>query len=323
VNTYLITGSAGFIGYHLAERLLAQGHRVVGLDNLNDYYSVELKKARNARLEKAGAYAFHLTELADAKAVARIFEKHDFHTVFHLAAQAGVRYSLERPEAYLKSNIDGTLSVLEAARHARKKPQLLMASSSSVYGLSKRHPFREDDPVDTPISLYGVTKRSNELMGHSYAHLFDMRITMLRFFTVYGPWGRPDMALFKFVKAILAGEEIELYNNGEMVRDFTYVGDIVDGILGLAGKRQNAQLPAFDLFNIGCANARTLVEFVRAIETSLGRKAKVKYGPLQPGDVPKTYADVSKLTALTGYAPKTQIEDGVERFVKWYQEYYR
>jgi UDP-glucuronate 4-epimerase len=318
----LITGSAGFIGFHLARRLLDQGYRVVGLDNLNDYYSVSLKEDRNAILAGYPAYRFVKADLADRPAVTAVFAEHEFETVFHLAAQAGVRYSLERPEVYISSNIDGTLNVLEAARAAPVKPHLLMASSSSVYGLSTEYPLREDDPADRPVALYGATKRANELMGHAYSHLFGLRVTMLRFFTVYGPWGRPDMALFKFVKAILAGEEIPLYNGGDMIRDFTYIDDIVAGIVGLEKSRLDGRHPLYDVFNIGCANPRTLMEFVRAIESELGKPARTSLLPFQAGDIYKTFADVSKLHAICGYVPATGIEAGIANFVKWFREYY-
>jgi UDP-glucuronate 4-epimerase len=321
---FLVTGSAGFIGFHLARRLIADGHRVVGYDDLNDYYSVELKRARLELLSRSEQFTFVKAKLEDGDAVREQFDKHEFSTVFHLAAQAGVRYSLEHPEVYIRSNIDGTLNILEAVRRTRRaKPHLLMASSSSVYGLSERYPLREDDPADRPVALYGVTKRSNELMGHSYAHLFGLRVTMLRFFTVYGPWGRPDMALFKFVRAILEDKEIEIYNNGDMVRDFTYVDDIVDGMLGLEKSRLDPKLPAYDLFNIGCSHPRTLMEFVRAIEKATGKKARLKNMPFQSGDIYKTHADVSKIRAACGYAPKTEIERGVAEFVKWYRDYHK
>jgi UDP-glucuronate 4-epimerase len=322
VPRVLVTGSAGFIGYHLAERLLRAGVEVVGLDNLNDYYPVALKEARNARLAAHRGYEFVKRDLEDHAFLEALLGQNAFSTVFHLAAQAGVRYSLDNPRAYLRSNIDGTLNLLEAARHAPTKPHLLMASSSSVYGTSEKYPYREDDAADRPVALYGATKRANELMGHAYAHLFGLRVTMLRFFTVYGPWGRPDMALFKFVKAIREGSEIELYNGGDMVRDFTYVDDIVEGILRLDEARKAEGQPLYDVFNIGAAEPRPLKEFVAAIEASLGRTARVKLLPFQSGDVYKTHADVSRLQALSGYAPQTSIKDGVARFVEWYLDFY-
>jgi UDP-glucuronate 4-epimerase len=322
MRSVLVTGSAGFIGYHLSARLLEMGVRVVGLDNLNDYYAVSLKEARNAKLLASPGYVFVKRDLTDRDFLADLLKRESFSTVFHLAAQAGVRYSLDNPEVYLRSNVDGTLNLLEAARHAAGKPHLLMASSSSVYGASTRYPYREDDAADRPLALYGATKRANELMGHAYSHLFGLRITMLRFFTVYGPWGRPDMALFKFVAAIAESREIELYNGGDMVRDFTYVGDVVEGILRLDEARKVEELPLFDVFNIGAAQPRPLKEFVLAIEESLGRTARVKLLPFQPGDVHKTHADVSRLQAVCGYAPRTGVREGIGRFVEWYREFY-
>ena len=323
MSTALVTGSAGFIGYHLSERLLRSGIRVVGLDNLNDYYSVSLKEARNARLAAQPGYGFHRRDLGDKGFLHDLLRDNPFDAVFHLAAQAGVRYSLDNPDAYLKSNMDGTLNLLEAARHAPSRPHLVMASSSSVYGASDRYPCREDDPADRPLALYGATKRANELMGHAYAHLFGLRITMLRFFTVYGPWGRPDMALYKFVRAIQDGEEVELYNGGDMVRDFTYVDDVIDGVLALDAARRREGQPLFDVFNIGAEQPRPLLEFLEAIEESLGRKARRRLLPFQSGDVQKTFADSGKLRALCGYSPRTTIREGVARFVAWYLDYHR
>ena len=322
MRAVVVTGSAGFIGYHLAQRLLRAGVRVVGIDNLNDYYSVELKEARNARLLTQPGYEFHRRDLAEPGFLRGLLAREAFPTVFHLAAQAGVRYSLDNPEAYLRSNVDGTLSLLEAGRHAPVKPHLLMASSSSVYGASERYPYREDDPADRPLALYGATKRATELMGHAYAHLFGLRVTMLRFFTVYGPWGRPDMALFKFVKAIVEDREIELYNGGDMIRDFTYVDDIVEGVLRLDEARQTEEQALFDVFNIGAARPRPLREFVAAIEAALVKAARVKLLPFQSGDVYKTHADVSRLQRLCGYSPATDVREGVARFVEWYLEFY-
>jgi UDP-glucuronate 4-epimerase len=321
-KTCLVTGSAGFIGFHLSQKLLDEGYAVVGVDNLNDYYSVDLKEARNRVLLAREGYTFHKEALQNQDFLHKLFREHEFADVFHLAAQAGVRYSLEKPHVYLGSNVDGTLHVMEAARHARIKPRLMLASSSSVYGLSKALPFRENDPADCPTSLYGATKRANELMGHVYAHLFGLRVTMLRFFTVYGPWGRPDMALFKFVKAVDEGDSIELYNHGNMVRDFTYVDDIVEGIWRLHGVRGTEGLPDYDVFNIGCGHPRTLGEFVAAIEGALGKRAKVEHRPFQPGDVHQTSADISKIRAACGYEPRTSVERGVARYVEWYKRQY-
>jgi UDP-glucuronate 4-epimerase len=322
MRSVLVTGSAGFIGYHLAQRLLEEGFRVVGLDNLNDYYAVALKDARNARLLSSRGYVFYKRDLEDREFLAHLLRGETFSTVFHLAAQAGVRYSLDNPEVYLRSNVDGTLNLLEAVRHAPTKPHLLMASSSSVYGASDRYPYREDDPADRPLALYGATKRAGELMGHAYSHLFGLRVTMLRFFTVYGPWGRPDMALFRFVKAIAEDREIELYNGGDMVRDFTYVDDVVEGILRLDEARRAEAQPLYDVFNIGAAQPRPLREFLDAIEQSLGRAARVKLLPFQKGDVHKTHADVSRLQSVCGYAPRTGVREGIDRFVAWYRDFY-
>lgn len=318
----LVTGSAGFIGFHLSQRLLKEGHRVVGFDNLNNYYDPKLKRARNKILSKTGSYTFVKGDLADPKAVNSVFKKYTFDSVFHLAAQTGVRYSLEDPHAYLSSNIDGTLNILEAIRHSKNRPQALLASSGSVYGTSKQYPFSETETADRPATLYGATKRSDELIAHSYAHLFDIKVTLLRFFSVYGPWGRPDMALFLFTDAILKGKKLELYNGGDMIRDFTYVDDIVEGILSLHRTRGHRDQPNYDVFNIGCGDPRPLTEFLSLIEKSLGKKAKIKELPFQAGDIYKTVADVSKLKKLTGYAPQTRVEEGVPRFVKWYREYY-
>jgi len=324
-QTVLVTGSAGFIGYHLSERLLAQGFTVVGLDNLNDYYSVALKEARNSLLKRHQNYRFVREDLTRTPAIKELFKNHHFTSVFHLAAQAGVRYSLEKPEAYTASNIDGTLSILEAARASReqhgKSPNMLMASSSSVYGLSTQYPFSEADPADRPVALYGATKRANELMAHSYSHLFGLRTTMLRFFSVYGPWGRPDVALYKFCDQIMKGEELEVYNNGDMIRDFTFIDDIVDGILALQNRRGDENLPLYDVFNIGCSHPRKLMDFICRIEQCLKREAKIRYVGFQPGDIYKSYADLTKLRALTNYSPKVQMEEGVESFVRWYLDY--
>jgi UDP-glucuronate 4-epimerase len=317
----LVTGSAGFIGFHLSQKLLSQGHQVVGLDNLNNYYSIELKHARNRELQKHSSFRFLKLDMSIREDLEAVLRSENFETVFHLAAQAGVRYSLENPQAYLTSNIDATFNLLETARHLKNPPHLMMASSSSVYGLSKTYPFREDDPADRPVALYGASKRSTELMAHSYSHLFQLRTTMLRFFSVYGPWGRPDVALYHFVDRICKDHEIEVYNHGDMIRDFTYVDDIVDGMIALAGARTKPGQNAYEIFNIGCSQPRTLMEFIRSIETSLGKKANIRYLPDQPGDIYKSFADVSKLQALTDYSPKVKMEEGIERFVKWYREY--
>lgn len=323
MKTCLVTGSAGFIGYHLSEALLSAGYQVVGVDNLNPYYSPELKAERNKRLLANPHYQFLKFDLGDKEKVMDLIRGNQFETIYHLAAQAGVRYSLENPDTYIHCNIDATFNILEATRHHSPKTHLMLASSSSVYGLSTRIPFREDDPADRPVALYGATKRSTELMAHSYSHLFKLKISMLRFFSVYGPWGRPDVALFHFVDKIYKNEEIEIYNNGDMIRDFTYVDDIVDGMIALDGARRKASDPAFDIFNIGCSNPRTLMQFVETIEACVGKKAIKKMVPFQPGDIYKSMADNTKISTLCGYAPKVKMEEGVKRFVDWYRSYFR
>jgi len=325
-QTAIVTGSAGFIGFHLTKFLLEKGFIVFGIDNFNDYYDVGLKESRNKLLEKSSRYQVYREDLVKGDAFNEILSHHNVSAVFHLAAQAGVRFSLQRPEAYLHSNVDATLKILEGVRKSREKTNqkipLMIASSSSVYGLSKEVPFKETDRADQQVSLYGVTKRTNELMAHSYAHLFDLNIIMLRFFTVYGPWGRPDMALHKFTTAILNGEKIELFNQGDMVRDFTFVSDIVNGMWELYSLQALEKISGFEIFNIGCGNPRPLKEFVSAIESALGIKAKAELLPFQPGDVYQTYADVSKLQEKTGYRPQVPMELGVQQFVKWFLEYY-
>ena len=322
----LITGAAGFIGYHLAKRLLDSGVPVVGLDNLNDYYDPSLKKARLQKLSCEFDFAFVKAELEDRAAVDQVFAEHGFEVVVNLAAQAGVRYSLENPRAYIDSNVVGFLNILEACRHARTK-HLVYASSSSVYGANKKLPFSESDNVDHPISLYAASKKANELMAHTYSHLFALPTTGLRFFTVYGPWGRPDMALFKFTKAILEDRPIDVYNNGQMRRDFTYIDDIVEGVLRvmaappLAGDCAESGAP-YRLYNIGNNQPVMLMDFIKAIEFKLGKKAQMNMMPLQPGDVPDTFADVSGLMKDCGFRPATAIEDGVGQFVDWYRDYY-
>ena len=320
--SYLVTGSAGFIGHHLSLRLLEQGHHVVGVDNLNDYYPVELKLARNEILKKYPNYEFHHMDISDQVEISKLIHGHDFESIFHLAGQPGVRYSLENPHAYVKSNIIGSVNILEAVRHCKKRPYLFLASSSSVYGLSEVYPFREDHSFDRPVSFYGSTKGSMELMAHSYSHLYGIKCTALRYFTVYGPWGRPDMAPFIFVNKILKGHEIEVFNNGDLVRDFTFISDIVDGTLNLNESRKDPNEPLWDVFNIGCSGPRPLGDFIKTIENTLGIKANIKMMPFQQGDVYKTYADVNKLSNLCGYTPKVSLEDGIFQFVKWYKDFY-
>lgn len=333
---YLITGAAGFIGFHLAQRLCGEGHEVVGIDNLNDYYEVSLKEARLARLSPLPGFRFERMDLADREAMAAFFARESareqFERVIHLGAQAGVRYSLDNPFAYADSNLTGTLTVLEGCRHHGVK-HLVYASSSSVYGLNEQMPFKTSDGVDHPVSLYAASKKANELMAHSYSHLYGLPTTGLRFFTVYGPWGRPDMALFKFVRAILAGEPIDIYNQGQLSRDFTHVDDIVEGIVRVADRppvgdpnwrgQTDASPAPYRLYNIGNGSPVRLLDFVEAIETALGKPAIRNMLPMQPGDVLATWADTEALFEATGYKPKMALQEGVESFVAWYKAYYQ
>ena len=319
----LVTGAAGFIGMHVSQLLLARGDEVVGLDNLNDYYDPRLKQARLDRLAPHPGFRFVRLDVADRDGMARLFADERFDRVVHLAAQAGVRYSLVNPHAYIDSNVVGFMNVLEGCRHAGVQ-HLAYASSSSVYGGNTKMPFSEHDNIDHPVSMYAATKKANELMAHTYSHLYGLPTTGLRFFTVYGPWGRPDMMMWLFTRAILAGEPIPVFNHGEMQRDFTYVDDIVEGVL-----RTLARPPApsgaaapYDVFNIGNHQPVELMEFIEAIERALGRPARKNFLPLQDGDVPATFADVSELEAWTGYRPRTPVVEGVGRFVAWYRGYY-
>jgi UDP-glucuronate 4-epimerase len=332
--TLLVTGAAGFIGFHVTQSLLARGERVVGIDNLNDYYDPRLKHARLRELEGQPNFEFQRLDLADRSGMEALFAKHKPRRVIHLAAQAGVRYSLQNPHAYVDSNLVGFLNILEGCRHHAVE-HLVYASSSSVYGLNTAMPYSVHHNVDHPISLYAATKKANELMAHSYAHLYRLPTTGLRFFTVYGPWGRPDMAYFKFTKAILEGRPIEVYNHGRMQRDFTYIDDIVEGVIRVLD-RIPAPNPAWDgahpdpgsspapyrIYNIGNHSPVELSRFIEALETALGRTAEKVLLPMQPGDVPATYADVDDLMRDTGFAPKTSIEDGLARFTEWYRGYH-
>lgn len=331
----LLTGAAGFIGMTTCLRLLTRGDEVVGLDNLNDYYDVQLKRDRLARLTPHSAFRFVHADVADRTAIERLFGEHRFDRVIHLAAQAGVRYSLKNPHAYVDSNIVGFMNILEACRHA-KVQHLVYASSSSVYGGNTRMPFSESDSVDHPVSMYAATKKANELMAHTYSHLFGLPTTGLRFFTVYGPWGRPDMALFLFTKAILEGRPIDVFNHGQMKRDFTYVDDIVEGVIRVCdraaepdpGYVSDQPDPAtsdapYRVFNIGNHQPVPLLDFIACVEAALGRKATKNLLPLQDGDVPATYADVQALTDWVDFAPATPIATGVARFVEWYRGYYK
>jgi len=335
METVLVTGVAGFIGYHTAERLLREGAKVVGVDDMNDYYDVGLKKARLARLSPSERFTFVEGDFADRAVIDAAFAAGDVDDVVHLGAQAGVRYSLEHPEKYAQSNLVGFVNMLEACRH-RGVRHLVYASSSSVYGANVAMPFRTTDPVDHPVSLYAATKKSNELMAHTYSHLFGLPTTGLRFFTVYGPWGRPDMAYFSFARDMLAGKTIRLFNYGDMRRDFTYVDDIVEGVLRVM-RRPPSPDPAWDranpdpsgsyapykIYNIGNNEPVALGEFVSTLEELLGVKANVEYAPMQPGDVYATYADISELARDVGFRPSTPLREGLSRFVEWYREYYR
>jgi UDP-glucuronate 4-epimerase len=330
----LVTGSAGFIGFHVTQRLLREGKQVLGLDNMNAYYDVNLKLARLAQLRDHLGFRFVMADLADQPRMERLFREEPFDCVIHLGAQAGVRYSLTNPLAYIQSNVVGFTHVLEGCRQARVK-HLVFASSSSVYGANKHMPFSVHDSVDHPLSLYAATKKSDELMAHAYAHLYQLPCTGLRFFTVYGPWGRPDMALFIFTKAILEGRPIDIYNNGQMRRDFTYVDDIVEGIVRVAGRipqpnpQWNGELlgpgtssAPYRIYNIGNHDPVELNEFIAILEDKLGRKAQRNLLPMQQGDVPATFADVADLESDIGFKPKTSIREGIGCFVDWYLDYY-
>lgn len=330
----LVTGVAGFIGHHLALRLLARGDSVVGIDNLNDYYDVKLKENRLKRFPADAKFSFRKLDITDRATVQALFEEQKFDAVVNLAAQAGVRYSITNPHAYIDANIVGFINLIEGARHTSVK-HFVFASSSSVYGANTRLPLAEDDNVDHPLSLYAATKKANELMAHSYANLFQLPCTGLRFFTVYGPWGRPDMALFKFTKAILADEPIQVFNHGNMIRDFTYIDDIVEGVVRVvdatatpdptwSGDKPNPAISyaPYRIFNIGNNNPVQLMRYINALEDCLGKKAKMDMLPMQPGDVPATAADVSRLQDAVDFRPRTEVETGIARFVDWYRGYY-
>ncbi|MBI5786876.1 MAG: NAD-dependent epimerase [Rhodocyclales bacterium] len=320
----LITGAAGFIGMFVAERLLARGDTVVGIDNLNDYYDVSLKAARLARLTPNPAFRYVKLDLADREGMAALFNQERPDAVINLAAQAGVRYSLKNPLAYADSNLIGFVNVLEGCRHNGVQ-HLLYASSSSVYGGNKKVPFAEDDNVDHPVSLYAATKKANELMAYSYSHLYGIAATGLRFFTVYGPWGRPDMAYFSFTQNILAGKPIDVFNHGKMQRDFTYIDDIAEGVLRILDKAPTAtnNAPPQTVFNIGNHDPVELMEFIGTLEQALGKQATYNFLPMQDGDVPITYAETSRLRAAVGFSPSTPLAVGIGRFVAWYRDYYR
>ncbi len=331
----LVTGAAGFIGSHLSQRLLARGDEVIGLDNLNDYYDVSLKEARLARLQGKDGFQFVQLDLADREGIAELFAQQRFDRVVNLAAQAGVRYSLINPHAYVDSNLTGFVNILEGCRH-NEVEHLVYASSSSVYGANTSMPFSVHDNVDHPVSLYAASKKANELMAHTYAHLFRLPVTGLRFFTVYGPWGRPDMALFLFTKAILSGKPIDVFNYGKMRRDFTYIDDIVEGVIRTLDNTATPN-PDWDggdpdpgtssapsrIYNIGNNNPVELMDLISTLEQALGQSAEKNLMPIQPGDVPATYADVDDLMRDVGFKPATPIATGVQRFVEWYREYYQ
>ena len=318
----LVTGAAGFIGMHVCHRLLAQGDDVIGIDNLNDYYEVALKEARLAQLTPQPNFRFVRLDIADRDGLAELFAREKPQRVVHLAAQAGVRYSISNPQAYADSNLAGFLNILEACRH-NPVAHLVYASSSSVYGGNEKMPFAEDDSVDRPVSLYAATKKANELMAHAYSHLYGIPATGLRFFTVYGPWGRPDMAYFSFAKAILAGKPIDVFNHGQLRRDFTYIDDIVEGIIRVLDKPATPEAAAphaaHRVFNIGNHEPVALLEFIETLEQALGREAIKEFKPMQPGDVLATFADTAQLQAWVGFSPKTSLKDGIGKFVTWYK----
>jgi len=318
-KTILVTGSAGFIGFHVTKKLLETGNKVIGVDSLNNYYEPKLKKDRNKILLESKNYKFYKLNLKNEKELKKIFTENKIDKICHLAAQAGVRYSLENPLAYEESNLKGFINIIECARHFKVK-DFIYASSSSVYGKNKmdKKGFKESDEVNQPISLYAATKKANELIAYNYHHLFGINCTGLRFFTVYGPYGRPDMAIYIFTKNILAGKSIDVYNNGKMFRDFTYVGDIVDGII----KSLEKSYP-YEIFNLGDSDTIELKYLITNIEQNLKQKAKINFKPIQPGDVEKTFANISKAKKMLGFNPKTKIEEGVKNFIEWYKEYYK
>jgi UDP-glucuronate 4-epimerase len=328
----LVTGAAGFIGFHLSQKLLQLGNTVLGIDNLNDYYEVSLKQARLSQLLNYPNFEFQKLDLSDRPATSELFAQFKPEIVVHLAAQAGVRYSIQNPHAYIDSNLVGFANILEGCRHTGVQ-HLIFASSSSVYGANTKIPFSVNDPVDRPVSLYAATKRANELMAYSYSHLYQIPTTGLRFFTVYGPWGRPDMAYFSFTRSILSGQPIKVFNNGNMRRDFTYIDDIVEGMIRVVNRPPQSNSEAntdlslssvpYKLYNLGNNQPVSLLNFIEALETHLGMQANKEFLPMQPGDVPETYADIENLEEDTGFRPTTLLEVGLKQFVDWYRSYYR
>ena len=327
---YLVTGSSGFIGFHLTKKICGLGHQVVGIDNLNDYYDIDLKKSRNAALKKIDNFKFFEIDLNDRCNLEKIFLQEDFQRVIHLAAQAGVRYSITNPMSYVHSNLEGFLNILELCKES-KTEHLIYASSSSVYGNNNKVPFLETDRVDSPVSLYAATKRSNELMAYSYSHLYKIPCTGVRFFTVYGPWGRPDMAYYSFTNSIIKNKEIDVYNNGELYRDFTFIDDVTEGIIKILestsdrteNSSSNIATDLHKIYNLGRGKPIKLLDFIEILETKLEKKAKKKFLSMQPGDVYKTYANIDKLKLETGFEPKIPFEQGIKRFVDWYKEYHQ
>ena len=317
----LVTGAAGFIGYHLIKKILKKNKKVFGIDNINDYYDTNLKKDRINNLKKNKKFYFYKVDLSNYKKLNDIVKKNKINIIIHLAAQAGVRYSIKNPRTYFKSNLEGFFNILEISRDNKIK-HLIYASTSSVYGDSKKFPLNENDRTDQPLSFYAATKKSNEIMAHSYSYIYNLPSTGVRFFTVYGPFGRPDMALFKFTKNIINNHSVELFNNGKHLRDFTYVDDIVDGIYSLINKQSKKTIP-YEIFNIGNGAPKKLLDYLKYIEKSLKKISKTKRLPLQVGDVVKTHSNINKLKKYTGYKPKTNIKIGIEKFIEWYKDYYK
>ena len=317
----LVTGAAGFIGYHLIKKTLNKNKEVIGIDNINSYYDIILKKDRINKLKKNKKFSFYKVDLSNYKKLNNIVKKNKIKIIIHLAAQAGVRYSIKNPRSYFNSNLEGFFNILEVSRHNKIK-HLIYASTSSVYGDSKKFPLNENDRTDQPLSFYAATKKSNEVMAHSYSYIYNLPCTGVRFFTVYGPFGRPDMALFKFTKKIINNHTIELFNNGNHFRDFTYVDDIVDGIYLLINKQSKKTIP-YQIFNIGNGTPKKLIDYLKHIEKNLKKISKTKKLPLQVGDVVKTHSNINKLKKYTGYKPKTNIKIGISRFIEWYKDYYR